>query len=231
MLQFDDLLIARGSFTLTADFSLPEGARCALLGPSGAGKSSLLGAVAGFVAPARGRVLWQGSDLTPLAPAGRPLSIIFQDHNLFAHLSVFQNVALGISPGLRLSQDDRARVEETLARVGLAGFGPRLPGTLSGGQQGRVALARMLLRARPMLLLDEAFAALGPAQRAEMLDLVADLLDATGATLLMVSHNPADALRLCPLTVAVGGGHALPPRPTGDVLRDPPPELAAYLGQ
>jgi thiamine transport system ATP-binding protein len=230
MLRLDDLVIARGGFSLAADFSLPAGARCALIGPSGAGKSSLLGAVAGFVAPRRGRVLWSGSDITPLPPAERPVSIIFQDHNLFPHLSVFQNVALGLSPGLRLTGEDRDRVEDTLARVGLAGFGGRRPGTLSGGQQGRVALARILLRSRPVLLLDEAFAALGPAQRGEMLDLVAELLDTSGATLLMVSHNPADALRICPVTVAVGGGRALAPRPTGEVLRDPPPELADYLG-
>lgn len=231
MLTLDRLLVEQEGFRLAADLSLPEGAICAVLGPSGAGKSTLLSAIAGFVAPAAGRVLWQGQDLAPLPPGRRPLSILFQDQNLFPHLTVTQNLGLGLRSDLRLTAADQGRIDEALARTGLAGLGPRKPGTLSGGQQGRVALARTLLRHRPLLLLDEPFAALGPGLKAEMLDLVRAIASETGTTVLMVSHDPADAHRIAPLAILVAEGRALPPAPTAALLDDPPPALAAYLGK
>ena len=110
-------------------------------------------------------------------------------------------------------------------------MGGRKPGQLSGGQIGRAALARALLRARPILLLDEPFAALGPALKAEMLDLVAETADQSGATVLMVTHDPADALRFADLAVLVADGVASPPQPTAALFADPPPALRAYLGR
>ncbi|NCU20479.1 ATP-binding cassette domain-containing protein, partial [Candidatus Falkowbacteria bacterium] len=101
---------------------------------------------------------------------------------------------------------------------------------LSGGQQSRVALARALLRARPLLLLDEPFAALGPALKAEMLEVLSEIAGEQGTTVLMVSHDPADALAFAPLSVLVADGRAHPPQPTAPLLANPPPALAAYLG-
>ncbi|MFD2173377.1 ATP-binding cassette domain-containing protein [Rhodobacter lacus] len=230
MLTLDKLRITQDDFALEADFRIAPGARVAVLGPSGAGKSTLLTTIAGFLAPHSGRVLWAGEDITPAAPGERPLSILFQDQNLFPHLSVSQNLGLGISPRPRLSAQERARIERALDRVGLSGLGARKPAALSGGQQGRVALARCLLRAKPLLLLDEPFAALGPALKAEMLALVAEIAREQGTAVLMVSHDPSDALALCPETVLVAEGRAHPPRPTAALLADPPPALAAYLG-
>ena len=106
----------------------------------------------------------------------------------------------------------------------------RKPAQLSGGQQSRVALARVLVQGRDILLLDEPFAALGPALKAEMLDLVAELATESGATLLMVSHDPGDARRIADQVVLVAEGQAHPPRPTADLLDNPPPALKAYLG-
>jgi len=220
----------QGDFSLEADFAVPEGARVAVIGPSGAGKSTLLAAVAGFIPLAGGRILWARQDLASLAPGARPLSILFQDQNLFPHLTVLQNVGLGLRPDLRLDRAQQAQVAAALDRVGLAGLGARRPAQLSGGQQGRVALARALLRARPLLLLDEPFAALGPALKAEMLDLVAEIAAETASTVLMVSHEPADASRFAPLSVLVAEGRAEPPLPTQALLDTPPPALAAYLG-
>lgn len=230
MLTLDKTLIKQDDFTLSADFSVAPGARVAVLGPSGAGKSTLLNMIAGFLAPDTGRVLWAGENITAAAPGARPLSILFQDQNLFPHLTVSQNIGLGISPRPRLCADDSRRVEEALERVGLAGLGARKPAALSGGEQGRVALARCLLRGKPLLLLDEPFAALGPALKAEMLALVAQIAADQGTTVLMVSHDPTDATALCPQTVLVAEGMAHPPRPTAALLADPPPALAAYLG-
>lgn len=228
-LTLDRLTAGAGDFALTADLEVRSGARVALLGPSGAGKSTLLLTVAGLLAPKSGRVLWQGRDLTGLAPGDRPLTVLFQDGNLFPHLSALRNVALGLDPGGRLRPDIARRAEDGLARVGLAGLGHRLPRDLSGGQQSRVALARALARARPLLLLDEPFDALGPALRTQMLDLVASIAAETGATVLLVTHEPRDARLLCPETVAVADGRAAPPAPTARVLADPPPGLAAWL--
>lgn len=231
MLRFDGVEIVQGDFRLTADFTIRTGERVAVIGPSGAGKSTLLSVIAGFFAQSAGRILWDGRDLGPLPPGARPLSILFQDQNLFPHLTAGQNVALGLRPDLRLSGEDQARVSAALARVGLAGMEDRRPGTLSGGQQSRVALARVLLRARPLMLLDEPFSALGPALKVEMLDLVAEIAADTGATVLMVSHDPEDALRVAGQTVLVADGIAHAPRPTAALLADPPPALAAYLGK
>ncbi|BAQ71379.1 sulfate/thiosulfate import ATP-binding protein CysA [Rhodovulum sulfidophilum] len=230
MLNLEGLAIRQGNFVLEADLTVAPGRIVALLGPSGAGKSTLLDSIAGFLAPDRGRVLWQGSDLGPLAPGDRPLSVLFQDNNLFPHLTAARNVGLGLRPDLRLTPAQGRAVEAALDRVGLGGLGERKPAALSGGQRGRVALARMLLRNRPLMLLDEPFAALGPALKAEMLALVAELARETGATVLFVTHDPADARAIADETVLVAEGRAHPPRPTERLLADPPPALRAYLG-
>ncbi len=231
MLIADALDLQLGSFRLTADWSLAPGERIAVVGPSGAGKSTLLMAIAGFVAPVSGRVLWDGRDLTSLAPGERPVSILFQDQNLFPHLSVTQNLGLGLSPRLRLSSADSARISDALARVGLQGLADRRPADLSGGQQGRAALARVLLRSRPVLLLDEPFAALGPALKAEMLDLVREVAAEAGALVLLVTHDPEEAIGFSDRTILVADGQAHAPRATGALFAAPPPALRDYLGR
>jgi thiamine transport system ATP-binding protein len=226
MLQLDHLCLTQDRFHLRADWSVHKGEKIAIVGPSGAGKSTLLMGIAGFIAAQSGRVLWDGADLAAQAAGARPMTILFQDHNLFAHLTVADNLGLGLSPRLRLSADQRDQIASVLARVGLNGLGPRKPGDLSGGQQSRVALARALLRARPILLLDEPFSALGPAMRHQMLDLTTEL--AAGATVLMVTHDPRDAQRFADRVVFVNDGYAHPP--LADLFSNPPPDLRAYLG-
>lgn len=230
-LRLDELVIAQDTWCLRADLVVTPGSSTALIGPSGAGKSTLLDAIAGFLEPAEGRVLWQGRDLAGLGPAARPVTLLFQDHNLFAHMTVAENVGLGLRPNLRLDRDERGRVAEAIAWVGLAGKEDRRPEALSGGERSRVALARALLRRRPLLLLDEPFAALGPALRAEMLDLVARIRAEQGATLLFVTHAPEDARRIADRVILVADGHAAPPVATGALFADPPPALRSYLGQ
>jgi len=201
-----------------------------LLGPSGAGKSTLLMGLAGFIAPSAGRMLWQGRDLAALTPAQRPVSILFQDQNLFPHLSVSQNLGLAINPRLRLNASDLARVDSVLDRLGLQGLGARKPASLSGGQLGRAALGRVLLQARPLLLLDEPFAALGPALKADLLGLVADLAAEAGTTVILVTHDPADAHRFAGGVALVHDGVADAPVATDAIFANPPPALRDYLG-
>ncbi len=229
-LALADVRAALGTFTLTANVELGTGTRTAVIGPSGGGKSTLLAAIAGFVPLVAGAIAVDGRDLAGVAPGARPVSILFQDNNLFPHLSVADNVGLGIRPDLRLSPEDRDRVGEALKRVGLADHARRKPAALSGGQQGRAALARALLRARPVLLLDEPFAALGPALKAEMLDLVREITQASGATLLMVTHDTRDAERIATDVIVVDDGTVAPPVPTDRLLAAPSATLRRYLG-
>ncbi|RFP91256.1 ATP-binding cassette domain-containing protein [Rhodobacteraceae bacterium 63075] len=204
--------------------------RVAVIGPSGAGKSTLLALVAGFLAPEAGRLLWQGVDITQEPPGARPVAMIFQEGNLFPHLSVYENVALGVNPALKLGAGEKARVMRALERVSLGGMEARKPAQLSGGQQSRAALARALVQDRPILALDEPFAALGPALKVEMLDLVREIADERRATVLMVSHDPQDARRFAEEVIVVAEGHAAPPRETAEIFADPPEALRDYLG-
>ena len=230
MLTLETLVLQQDEFRLTAHWSVAAGERIALIGPSGAGKSTLLMALAGFLDPAQGRILWQGADLARVLPGDRPLTILFQDQNLFPHLTLAQNIGLGVSPTLRLTAAQKEQIETALSRVGLAGMGARKPGQLSGGQQGRAALARALLRARPVLLLDEPFAALGPALKAEMLELLDEVATSTGAAVLMVTHDPSDAKRFAGKTVLVADGVAQAPVATAELFAQPPQALQDYLG-
>lgn len=230
MLTLKGVRAKQGAFSLSADLTIPKAARVAVIGASGSGKSTLLNLLAGFLDPVAGRVLWDDQDLTSMPPGDRPLSIVFQDSNLFPHLTVAQNVALGLRPSLSLSAADHEAVEQALARVGLQGYGGRKPAALSGGQQSRVALARVLLRKRPLLLLDEPFAALGPALRQEMLELVSEIAAQEKLTLMMVTHEPQDARALAELSVFVEDGVAQPPMPTAGLLDNPPQALKDYLG-
>jgi thiamine transport system ATP-binding protein len=231
VLHLDKIVLAQGSFQLTADWAVKAGQSVAIIGPSGSGKSTLLNAIAGFFVPKSGAVRWQGQDLADVSPGARPVSILFQDQNLFPHLTIAQNLGLGIRPDLRLSGDQHARVTKALERVGLSGLGDRRPSQMSGGQNGRAALARALLRARPVLLLDEPFAALGPALKSEMLALVKEITGEAGTTVLMVTHDPRDAEGSVDQVVFVDDGTAHAPLATRDVFAHPSPALARYLGR
>jgi thiamine transport system ATP-binding protein len=229
MLDLSGCRFAQGEFSLAADWCLPRGARLAVIGPSGSGKSTLLAGIAGFCPAVSGGVFWDGQRL-PQDPRLRPMVMLFQDHNLFPHLTVAQNVGLGLRPSLRLSAAERDRVREALAAVGLDGLEARYPATLSGGQQGRVALARITVMDRPVILLDEPFSALGPGQRAEMLHLVRALAAEREAVLVMVTHDLADARALDGDVCYVEEGRAAAPVPMAEFLRDPPAHVRAYFG-
>jgi thiamine transport system ATP-binding protein len=231
MLRLDQLDLNYPGFHLTANWSAEAGEVVALIGPSGAGKSTLLLTIAGFLAAASGRIWWQDRDIGALPAAQRPISILFQDQNLFPHLTLAQNLGLALSPKLRLDRAQEAQVSGVLDRLGLQGLGNRRPADLSGGQQGRGALGRVLLQGRPILLLDEPFAALGPALKTDLLDLVQGHVAQTGTLVLLVTHDPGDAQRYAGRTVLVADGVAQPPAPTGPLFAAPPPSLQDYLGR
>jgi thiamine transport system ATP-binding protein len=198
-----------GARQFSFDCALPANAITAITGPSGSGKSTLLNLIAGFETPDEGRVIIDGRVMNGLDPSQRPVSLVFQDNNLFAHLDLFTNTALGIHPALKLGSDDRARVSSALERVGLGGFEKRLPVTLSGGERQRAAVARALVRDRPLLLLDEPFAALDPGLRSGMAGLLADLHEETKNTVLIVSHHPDEVRRLADHVIFLDKGSIL----------------------
>jgi len=229
-ITFRNLHLRVGDFELSADFQIEEGSKVALIGPSGGGKSTLLSALAGFTDAVAGQIICNGVEITNLPPAKRPVTLLFQDHNLFPHLTAEQNIGLGLKPNLKLNDEQKQVVQTALSRVGLSGYGGKRPSELSGGQQQRVAIARALLRDKPILLLDEPFAALGPALKHEMLDLVAEIVAATNTTLLMVTHQPEDAHYLADRTVLIAEGVANAPVATKQLFANPPAALQRYLG-
>ncbi|MBC8129098.1 MAG: thiamine ABC transporter ATP-binding protein [Rhizobiaceae bacterium] len=232
-LRLEGVLHRYGETQIRFDLSVASGEWLAVIGPSGAGKSTLLDLSAGFLAPDEGRVLMGGRDVTGVAPGQRPLSTVFQENNLFPHLDVFRNVALGLSPRLRLSAADATRIEDALARVGLCGFATRKPSEMSGGERQRVALARAFLRERPLLLLDEPFAALGPALRHEMLELLERLRRDRPAPMavVMVTHQPEDTRNFADRIAFLAEGRILETGETQAMLAGGGhAEIAAYLG-
>jgi len=214
MLTLNKLTYLYEHLPMRFDLQIEAGERVAILGPSGAGKSTLLSLTAGFLAATSGQILLNGQDHSQTPPAKRPVSMLFQENNLFSHLTVRQNMGLGLHPGLKLSAAQQQELLEIAKQVGLEDCLDRLPSQLSGGQRQRVALARCLLRSQPILLLDEPFSALDPALRSEMLNLLDRVCSERNLTLLMVSHNLDDAVRVAQRTLLVVDGRIYYDGPT-----------------
>ncbi len=193
MIKLENVGFRYEDMVMNFDLQVAKGELVGIIGPSGAGKSTLLSLIAGFDLPVSGRISIAGADMEGVAPDQRPVSMIFQDHNSFVHLDVWTNVALGISPDLKLDPQQRERVDAALGRVGLSDFRARRPTELSGGERQRIAIACALVRDKPVLLLDEPFTALGPALRRNMLDLIREIQKERKLTVLMVTHQPEDA--------------------------------------
>ncbi|MEW9808648.1 thiamine ABC transporter ATP-binding protein [Mesorhizobium sp. ZMM04-5] len=229
--RLDKVRFTYGDAAMRFDVECRAGAVTAVMGPSGSGKSTLLNLVAGFETPAAGRVLIGGEDVTGLPPAARPVSMVFQENNLFAHLDVRKNVGLGRSPSLRLDEADDMAIAEALWRTGLSGKEHRLPRELSGGERQRVALARVLVRNRPVLLLDEPFGSLGPALRSDMLELLLGLQAERRMTTLFVTHQPEDARRVADEVVFLEQGVVVAAGATDSFFADGAPEaFRRYIG-
>lgn len=173
---------------------LPAGIT-SILGPSGGGKSTLLSLLGGYLS-GQGRIEFLGKKLDHLAPYERPVSMLFQSDNLFPQLNVWDNIAIGMSPTRRLTNEQNSKLKWALEQTQLLGFAQKFPEQLSGGQAQRVAVARVLVRDKPVLLLDEPFSALDPRLRDEMLQLVRSLTHQFDWTTVMVTHAPNDAKTL-----------------------------------
>ena len=196
-LSLSNVLIRLGDVSLialTAD--VPPGSVFTVMGPSGSGKSTLLSFICGFLDPvfdAEGAVSVDGVDLLSLEPQARRAGILFQDPLLFPHMSVGANVAFAIPADVRDRRQRRQIAADILADMNLADFADRDPATLSGGQKGRVALARVLVSRPRLLLLDEPFSKLDMELRAQMRTLVFERARTAGLPVILVTHDEADA--------------------------------------
>jgi ABC-type Fe3+/spermidine/putrescine transport system ATPase subunit len=192
--MLEDVSTQAGSFSLgPINLHVQPGRVVVVLGPSGAGKTTLLDTIAGFRPAATGRVRLAGRDLTGLAPERRQIGVVFQHAALFPHLSVRENVRFGLRAR---GQTPQQRVDELLARFGIADHAERRPRSLSGGERQRVALARALAAEPDLLLLDEPLSALDQPTREELRGVLQELLTGLGIPAVHVTHDRDEALTL-----------------------------------
>ena len=215
--------------TISTNISLEPEKIYAVVGPSGAGKSTFLNLISGFASISSGSIIWNGQDISNLPPAKRSVSILFQDNNLFPHLSVWRNLALAVTHWPKISRDNEEKLKAVMSEVGILGLENRKPSQLSGGQQSRVALARVLLQKNKILLLDEPFSALGPSLKDQMLELIKKIAKNKKLLVLMVTHEPADAKKVASQTLVVKDKKVHPPLSTEKALDPVNGPLADYL--
>jgi molybdate transport system ATP-binding protein len=228
------VVVQRGSLAVDVDLAVGDGEVLAVLGPNGAGKSTLLRVLAGLLRPDDGRVTLDGGtvwddDGVHLPAHRRSLGMVFQDHLLFPHLSVADNVAFGLRTRGVARSAARATAEGWLERVGLAGLGGRRPGELSGGQAQRAALARALVGDPRVLLLDEPLSSLDARTRLTVRAELHRHLAAYAGSAVLVTHDPVDAMALAGRVVVVEDGRVVQAGTPAEVARRPRTDYVARL--
>ena len=211
---------------------VPSGDLVSLLGPSGCGKTTLLRVIAGFERPDEGTVSVAGRAVVGrdlhVPPERRRVAIVPQEQALFPHMTVAENVGYGVRRG----PGRRARVEAVLSLAGIADLSSRMPHQLSGGQQQRVALARALAPEPSVVLLDEPFASLDAALRQALRAEVGEILRASGATALLVTHDQDEGLSMADTVVVMRDGRVVQSGPPDEVYRRPADVwVAGFVGR
>lgn len=230
-----EVRVQRGMLHVELDVRVADGEVLAVLGPNGAGKSTLLRVLAGLLAPDGGRVEVDGEPWDDVAggvhlpPHRRRLGMVFQDHLLFPHLTVSDNVAFGLRTRGTGRTAARAAADRWLARVGLDGLGGRRPAELSGGQAQRAALARALVGDPALLLLDEPLSALDARTRLTVRAELRRHLAEFGGSTVLVTHDPVDAMALADRVVVVEEGRVVQAGPPAEVGRRPRTDYVARL--
>ena len=234
-LEFRNISVALESGRLLLDdvsLALEEGTVTAILGRSGSGKTTLLRTANRMIEPTRGQIYVAGTAISDLGivQLRRKMGYVIQETGLFPHFNAERNIGIVLEAGGKRWEDRVARSNELLQLVGLdpAAFSHRFPHQLSGGQRQRVGLARALAAEPKILLMDEPFGALDPLTRAEMQDMLRDLLHRVRTTVLLVTHDLDEALYLADRIVLVGEGRVLADFARDQFLRSEQPEIVAY---
>ena len=231
-LKVNSLHLDVGGFELTGvNLEAEKGDYVALTGPSGSGKSLLLETLIGFYAPEKGLIFLEDRDITSLPPDKRQISIVYQDHMLFPHMDVFENIAYA----LRKRLEDKKQIEAEIHRIaeilGIDGLLHRKPSTLSGGEKQRVALARSLVVRPKLLLLDEPFSALDIRNREKMREALKKAIREYRTTVLHVTHDFDDIWSLANRVVIIRNGEVMQEGDPESVFRRPSPDFVAdFLG-
>ncbi len=193
MINIKNAKVILESFTTDYSLKINTGEWIAIVGKSGSGKSTLVNIIAGFSKLDSGSIKIDKEEISNLAPGNRPISTLFQENNLFSHLTVFENVAIAINPSLKLKEHEIKYVEESLANLEILDKSKSNINILSGGERQRVALARCISSEKKILLLDEPFSQLDPSMRIEMLNIIKKIKHLKKLTVIMVMHTPIEA--------------------------------------
>lgn len=223
MLNIENFEFERGDLRLRAHFSVPSGARLAVLGPSGCGKSTFLSVIAGVLPLKSGKIALNGRDLTRASPSERRITMMFQAHNLFARLTIAENIRLG---RMSAHDDEIYAIAQSLEIEALLA---RYPHQISGGQGARVALARALLQNHDLWLLDEPFAALGPRQTRDFFYRISPYFQGGSKVLVFVTHDVVYAQTDSDFVLWFGDDDQAELYETEAFFAAPPASAQAYL--
>ena len=195
MLKIDKLTCSFGSFNTNFSFKILNSGIVGVVGRSGSGKSTLLNLIAGFIEPQSGKIIYNDSNLNDLEPSQRDLSILFQNFNNFDHLSIFENIILGIDPQMRKTTDNLRIVRDILKKLSINLDIETKLNLLSGGEQQRISIARCLIRKKSLLLLDEPFNSLDPGLRNNLYKDVVSMAKKTPNQLTLISSHLIEELK------------------------------------
>ncbi|MEK8128459.1 sulfate ABC transporter ATP-binding protein [Paenibacillus filicis] len=223
-----------GSFQATKDvsFEIEKGKLIGLLGPSGGGKTTILRMLAGLEEPDSGDILFHGKRVNDEPPQARGIGFVFQNYALFRHMSVFDNIAFGLTVQKKSRAHIKERVQELVELTGLKGLEKRLPHQLSGGQRQRVAFARAIAPEPQLLLLDEPFAAIDAKVRKELRTWLKEMIDRVGITTIFVTHDQEEAVEVADQIMIIHNGRLEQQGTPIDIYKHPTtPFVAEFIGE
>ncbi len=228
MIEVKNLYVDLGEFVLEdISLNIEEGEYFIILGPTGAGKTVLLESIAGLYPVKSGEIWLRGKEVTGVEPEKRRISIVYQDHVLFPHLSVKDNLTFGLRMHKTGADAEKDRLSWVTELLGIGSLLHRRPDTLSGGEKQKVALGRAIITQPEVLLVDEPMSALDPETRESVQRELRQLHKALGITILHVTHDFEEAIALGNRIAVIGKGHLMQVGTTEEVFRHPNSEFVA----